>query len=139
MGNFFSKQKNDPKVIPTQIENYYLAMKGEMPMTITKEDMNFRTEAVRVIQYNWSLLHLAVWFMNKDMVAELLKQGFDVNLPDVVAIIQHQDTPLHIAGYQRSEPIYELLLENGANNNAKNRVRHIQEDKTPEDLLHESS
>ena len=72
------------------------------------------------------------------MVEELTKQGFDVNLPDVVTKIQHQDTPLHIAAYQRCDAIYELLLENGANPNAKNRVRHRQEEKTPVDLLQHS-
>lgn len=138
MGKLFSKAKNDPKVGSIQIERYFLAMKGETSITISHEDLNFRTEAVRDMQYNWSLLHLAVWFMNKEMVKELLSHGFDKDLADIVQDKQHNDTPLHIAAYQGDKAIYEMLVAAGANSSAKNKVRTIQEGKVPGDLFNSS-
>ena len=61
-------------------------MKGEKKFIPSDGDLEFRTEAVIIIQYNWSLLHLAVWFNNSSVVDELLSSNYDANLIDVVSI-----------------------------------------------------
>ncbi|OMJ77420.1 hypothetical protein SteCoe_22978 [Stentor coeruleus] len=115
MGNLFAKEKNDPK-----IEGLYLAMKGEKNVDISADDREFRTEA-----QEWSLLHLAVWFLNIEMIKKLINLGFDLNLRDI-----HGDTPLHLAAYQNNKEIYEYLINQGADDKVKNK-----EDKTPGEMF----
>lgn len=80
-----------------------------------------------------------MWFLNKDRVEVLLKEGFDVNSCDVVVFIQHNETPLHIAAYQGNKQIYELLTKHGAREDMKNKVLISQDNKTPKDLNQSST
>lgn len=83
---------------------------------------SFQSESVPFIQYNWTLLHLAVWFSNKTLVEKLLKHEYDINFQDVVILIQHGDTPLHLAAYQNNQDVYELLVNHNADQRLKNKV-----------------
>lgn len=96
---------------------------------------SFKSESVPFIQYNWTLLHLAVWFSNKSLVESLLKHKYEVNVQDVVISIQHGDTPLHLAAYQNNQEIYELLVDNYNDQGLKNKVKAKKEDKTASELF----
>ena len=98
-------------------------MKGDKDIQVTEADKDFRTEAVIFTQYGWTLLHLAVWYMNAEMIKRLLDFGFDVNHKDIVRDKKHEDTPLHIAAFQKNKEVYSMLVELGAKEDARNKVR----------------
>lgn len=85
------------------------------------------------------MLHIAVWFSNKQIVEILMNHNFDVSDKDVVVHIQHGETPLHLAAYQNNRELYEMLKKGkNADLSIKNNVYPKQEGKTSEDLLNEN-
>jgi hypothetical protein len=65
----------------------------------------------------WNLLHFIVFWNNEEMVKKALKEGYDINSPDLT-----HSTPLSIAVSLNEKDMAELLLKNGANPNVHSKV-----------------
>ena len=77
---------------------------------MTGNDINKRLKS------NRTYLHNAVHYENKNFITELIKNGADVNIPDI-----NGETPLHYAARNFNKDIVKILIDNGADNNIKRK------------------
>jgi len=119
------KQKPDKKRIERLAKLYTTITLGKTDdlKTITQSEVC----EFRFTNYNWSMLHLAVWYNQKEVAEFLLLQPYSekiINEKD-----SNGETPLHLAIFKKSTDLIVLLINKGAsldlNNTANERPMEI--------------
>ncbi|CAG9318315.1 unnamed protein product [Blepharisma stoltei] len=114
MGNLSTKRSKEVK----RIADVITALQEGTDINFNENDKSLRVEA-----YNWTFLHLAVWYGNIPIVKELLRQGWDPDAQDV-----HGESPLHLAEYTSNYEIRNLLVSSHANELILNKKQQVPRD-----------
>jgi hypothetical protein len=91
-----------------------LLRSGGLLGEVSQADADLRYGEVNFMQLGWTLIHLAVWSDQAEVVQHLLKLGFDANVGDVVRAKQHGHTPLKLAQLLRHNSVCTILGGRGS-------------------------
>jgi hypothetical protein len=76
---------------------------------VAQADAELTYGEVKITQLGWTLMHLAAWTDQSEVVEHLLKLGFDGNAGDVVRATQHGHTPLKLAQILKHDSVCTSL------------------------------